>query len=51
MRLELREIDGPLVMRTRLSVISQIMDLAYHVLAKNRLRLTGRCTAQSCSVK
>lgn len=42
---------GPLVMLTRLPVISQIMDLGYHVFAKNRLRLTGRCTAQSCSVK
>lgn len=41
----------PLVMLTRLPVISQIMDLGYHVFAKNRLRLTGRCTAQSCSVK
>lgn len=42
---------GPLVMLSRLPVISQIMELGYHVFAKNRLRLTGRCTAQSCSVK
>lgn len=42
---------GPLVMVTRLPVISQVMDLGYHLFAKNRLRLTGRCTAQSCSVK
>jgi predicted DCC family thiol-disulfide oxidoreductase YuxK len=41
----------PLVMLTRLPVIAQIMDLGYHVFAKNRLRLTGRCTAQSCSAK
>lgn len=42
---------GPLVALTRLPVISQIMDLGYHLFAKNRLRLTGRCTAQSCSLK
>ena len=42
---------GPLVLLTRLPVISQIMDLGYVVFAKNRLRLTGRCTAQTCSVK
>ena len=42
---------GPLVVLTRLPVISQIMDLGYYLFAKNRLRLTGRCTAQSCSVK
>lgn len=42
---------GPLVMLTRLPIISQIMDLGYIIFAKNRLRLTGRCTAQTCSVK
>lgn len=42
---------GPLVMLTRLPVISQFMDLGYRIFAKNRLRLTGRCTAQTCSVK
>jgi predicted DCC family thiol-disulfide oxidoreductase YuxK len=42
---------GPVVSLTRLPVISQIMDLGYHVFAKNRLRLTGRCSAQTCSVK
>jgi predicted DCC family thiol-disulfide oxidoreductase YuxK len=42
---------GPLVMLTRLPVISQIMDIGYRLFAKNRLRLTGRCTGQSCSVK
>lgn len=42
---------GPLVMLTRLPVISQIMDLGYQVFAKNRLRLTGRCSSQACSFK
>lgn len=42
---------GPLVMLTRLPVISQIMDLGYQIFAKNRLRLTGRCSSQTCSVK
>lgn len=42
---------GPLVMLTRLPVVSQIMELGYHVFAKNRLRLTGRCSTQTCSVK
>jgi predicted DCC family thiol-disulfide oxidoreductase YuxK len=42
---------GPLVTLTRLPIISQIMDLGYHVFAKNRLRLTGRCSAQTCSGK
>lgn len=42
---------GPVVVLTRLPVISQIMDLGYCIFAKNRLRLTGRCSAQSCSLK
>lgn len=42
---------GPVVMLTRLPIISQIMDLGYVVFAKNRLRLTGRCSAQNCSAK
>lgn len=41
---------GPLVMLTRLPVISQIMDIGYRLFAKNRLRLTGRCSAGTCSV-
>lgn len=40
---------GPFVVLTRLPVIAQIMDLAYRIFASNRLRLTGRCAAQSCS--
>lgn len=42
---------GPLVLLTRLPIISQIMDLGYHIFARNRLRLTGRCSAESCSVE
>lgn len=42
---------GPLVFLSRLPVISQIMDLGYLVFAKNRLRLTGRCISEVCSVK
>jgi predicted DCC family thiol-disulfide oxidoreductase YuxK len=30
--------------------ISQMLDVAYGLFAKNRLRLTGRCDAQSCPV-
>ncbi len=42
---------GPLVTLTRLPVISQMMDLGYRIFARNRLRLTGRCTSRTCSVK
>jgi predicted DCC family thiol-disulfide oxidoreductase YuxK len=42
---------GPLVFLSRLPVISQGLDLGYVLFAKNRLRLTGRCNAESCSVK
>jgi predicted DCC family thiol-disulfide oxidoreductase YuxK len=42
---------GPIVALTRWPVISQLFDLGYAVFARNRLRLTGRCTAESCSVK
>lgn len=42
---------GPLVALTRLPLVSQTMDLGYRWFAKNRLRLTGRCTPQSCEIK
>jgi predicted DCC family thiol-disulfide oxidoreductase YuxK len=42
---------GPLVFLSRLPVIAQAMDLGYVLFAKNRLRLTGRCTEKSCDVK
>lgn len=41
---------GPVVAATRLPGVSQALDLAYRVFAKNRLRLTGRCTPESCDV-
>ena len=41
---------GSIVWITRLPVVSQLLDLGYAVFAKNRLRLTGRCT-ESCDVQ
>jgi predicted DCC family thiol-disulfide oxidoreductase YuxK len=37
-----------LVAVSRLPLISQILQLGYWIFARNRLRLTGRCTAQTC---
>ena len=37
-----------LVALSRLPVISQVLDAAYAVFAKNRLRLTGRCDDAAC---
>lgn len=34
---------GPLMALTRLPGLSHLLDLGYHLFAKNRLRLTGRC--------
>lgn len=34
---------GPLVAVSRLPGISHILDLCYHIFAKNRLKWTGRC--------
>jgi predicted DCC family thiol-disulfide oxidoreductase YuxK len=42
---------GPLVLLSRLPGISQLLDLTYHLFAANRLRLTGRCTAEACSIE
>ena len=42
---------GPLVFLSRLPLISQVLDWAYAVFARNRWRLTGRCTAEGCLVK
>lgn len=39
---------GPLVWLTRLPLLSQLCDIGYRVFAKNRLRLTGRCTKEEC---
>ena len=41
---------GALVALTRLPGIRQLLDAAYAVFAKNRLRLTGRCTDDACAV-
>jgi predicted DCC family thiol-disulfide oxidoreductase YuxK len=35
---------------SRWPVISPLLELAYRVFARNRLRLTGRCSAESCQV-
>jgi predicted DCC family thiol-disulfide oxidoreductase YuxK len=40
---------GPVVALTRLPGLSHILDWGYEVFAKNRLRLTGRCTPESCA--
>lgn len=37
-----------LVALSRLPVIAQLLDLGYHLFAKNRLRLTGRCEGDVC---
>lgn len=34
---------GPIVWVTRLPVVTQLLDVAYRVFARNRLRWTGRC--------
>jgi predicted DCC family thiol-disulfide oxidoreductase YuxK len=39
-----------LVALSRAPGVSQILNLAYNVFAKNRLRLTGRCTDGSCQL-
>ena len=41
---------GPLVALSRLPLLSQILDLGYVVFARHRLKFTGRCTAESCSI-
>ncbi len=42
---------APLVALTRIPGISQLLDLVYRWFAKNRLRLTGRCDATTCSTR
>src|SRR5690606_1013817 len=41
---------GPVVSLSRMPVISHLLDVAYRVFAKNRLRFTGRCAAGACQV-
>jgi predicted DCC family thiol-disulfide oxidoreductase YuxK len=40
---------GWLVAPTRLPGVSHLLDLAYRVFARNRLRLTGRCDDAGCA--
>jgi predicted DCC family thiol-disulfide oxidoreductase YuxK len=40
----------PLVALTRAPGVSQALEAAYRVFAKNRLRLTGRCSAGHCAL-
>lgn len=37
-----------LVAASRWPIVGQLLDWAYGLFARNRLRLTGRCTAKSC---
>ncbi len=41
---------APLVALTRIPGISHLLEIGYRLFAKNRLKLTGRCTHQSCEV-
>ena len=41
---------GALVKISRLPLISNLLDLAYKIFAKNRLALTGRCLDASCKI-
>ncbi|TWU30435.1 thiol-disulfide oxidoreductase DCC family protein [Bythopirellula polymerisocia] len=36
---------------SRLPLVTQVLDLGYSIFARNRLRLTGRCSTQTCSAK
>lgn len=40
---------GPVVGLTRLPVVSNLLDGAYRLFARNRLRMTGRCAAESAA--
>ena len=40
---------GPVVRLTRLPVVSSLLDGVYRLFARNRLRLTGRCAAESAA--
>ncbi len=40
---------GPVVGLTRLPVVSNLLDGAYRLFARNRLRMTGRCAADSAA--
>ena len=40
-----------LVRLSRWPVISPLLEIAYRVFARNRLRLTGRCSAEVCQIR
>jgi predicted DCC family thiol-disulfide oxidoreductase YuxK len=40
---------APLVTLSRLKPIAWLLDIAYDCFARNRLRLTGRCTRETCA--
>ena len=42
---------GPLIPLTRLPGISHALDATYELFARNRLRMTGRCTDATCSLE
>lgn len=42
---------GPLVLLTRLPVVSHVLDWGYRRFARNRLKLTGGCPTGSCSIE
>jgi predicted DCC family thiol-disulfide oxidoreductase YuxK len=42
---------GRLVTVSRLPVVSAILNWGYELFARNRLRLTGRCGDESCSIR
>jgi predicted DCC family thiol-disulfide oxidoreductase YuxK len=41
---------GVLVWPTRLPGVSRLLDFAYEKFAKNRFRMTGRCSSESCEL-
>ena len=41
---------GFLVAASRLPLVAPLLNLSYRAFAKNRLRLTGRCTEDACPV-
>lgn len=42
---------APLVTLSRAPGVAQVLDFAYHLFAKNRLRLTGRCAEDGCQLQ
>ena len=42
--------SGPVIPLTRVFGVRQLLDAGYQVFARNRLRLTGRCTDETCAL-